>query len=139
MSFSHQSLWSARSRCKIDYGCSSSSSSSSGTNRRMLLQCERGTCALSSVGRRHKRGCTTNCDCGTTHSCTAGHAFSAGSCCTASRLHSWRRNPAPGDARSPLSLWPPSPSLSAALCLGSYPAREQAQEGIFFFFNAKSG
>lgn len=83
-------------------------------------------CSQRVSARRHKRGCVPNCD--ATHSCTADHAFSAGPCCTASRWRSWRRNPAPGDARSWLFLWPPSPSLSAALCLGSYPAGEQGRQ-----------
>lgn len=131
MSSLHESLWSACSRCKIELECISGSSST-GTNRRMLwCVCESAAPALSRVSaqrrrRRHKRGCVSNCD--ATHSCTADHAFSAGPCCTASRWHSWRRNPAPGDARSSLFLWPPSPSLSAALCLGSYPAGEQGRE-----------
>lgn len=39
MSSSHQSLWSACSRCKVECECiSSSSGSSTGTNRRMLLR-----------------------------------------------------------------------------------------------------
>lgn len=70
-----------------------------------------------------KRGCVSNCDCSVTHSCTAGHAFYAGSCCTVSRWHSWRKNLAPDNACCcrPFFLWAPSPSLS----LGSYPAEEQ--------------
>lgn len=129
------------SRCKIAHKCSSSSSGNSiGTNRRTLVVCERSTCALVCVRQRNKRGCVSNCDCGATHSCTAGHAFSAGPCHTASRWRSWRRNLAPDDAcccRS-LSLWPPSPFLSAALFLGSYPAEEQEQQAQRdFFFNAK--
>lgn len=125
------------SRCKIAHECiSSSGGSSTGTNRRTLVVCERSTCALVCVRRRNKRVCVSNCDCGATHSCTAGHAFSAGLCHTASRWRSWRRNLAPDDACCCrlLSLWPPSPFLSAALFLGSYPAEEQEQQAQREFF-----
>lgn len=71
---------------------------------------------------------------GVTHSCTAGHAFSAGSCCRASRWHSWRKSRAPGGGGS-LPLLPPPlqrrpPRLSAGPSLGSYPAGEQTQGGL---------
>lgn len=102
-----------------------------------MCVCERSTCALVCQA-ENKRGCVSNCDCGVTHSCTAGHAFSAASCCTVSRWHSWRKNLAPDNACSccccTLFLWLPSPSLSAALFLGSYPAEEQemqAQREVF--------
>lgn len=76
-----------------------------------------------------KRGCTSNCDCGVTHSCTAGRAFSAETCHTASRWHSWRKNPAPDNDYCGcfciFFLWPPCLSLFAALSLGSYPAEEE--------------
>ena len=73
-----------------------------------------------------KRGRVSNCDCGLTHSCTAGHAFYAGSCCTVSRWRSWRKNLTPDHACCcrPSFLWAPSPSLS----LGSYPAEEQDKQ-----------
>lgn len=81
--------------------------------------------------------------CGVTHSCTAGHSFSAGSCCTVSRWHSWRKSLAPDNGCCcccTLSLWPPcpSPSLSAALFLGSYPAEEQEKQTHRVVFVCKS-
>lgn len=82
-----------------------------------------------------KRGRMYICDCGVTHSCTAFHAFSANSCCTASRWRSWRRSLAQNDARCccccrscTLSLSPPCLSPSAALFLGSYPGEKKKEK-----------
>lgn len=71
-----------------------------------------------------------------THSCTAGYAFSAGSCCTVNRWHSWKKCQASNNAHCccfcTLSLWllslSPSPSLSDGLFLCSYPAEEQEKQ-----------
>lgn len=104
--------------------------------KRCKFVSERSTCALV-CQTENKRGCVYTCGCGVTHSCTAGHAFSAGSCCTVSRWHSWKKHLAPKNARCwfscrtlCLSLWPlaPSPSLFAALFLGSYPAEEREEQ-----------
>lgn len=101
---------------------------------------ERGTCAHMCPTEK-KRGCVYTCGCGVTHSCTAGHAFSAAPCCTTSTWHNWRRNLAPNDAHCcechTFSLWAPcpcpSPCLSEALFRGSYPAEEQGKRQIGFF------
>lgn len=99
---------------------------------------ERSTCAHM-CPTENKRGCVYTCGCGVTHSCTAGHAFSAAPCCTMSTWHNWRRNLAPNDAHCcechTFSLWAPcpSPSLSETLFRGSYPAEEQGKREIVFF------
>lgn len=103
---------------------------------------ERGTCAHMCPTEK-KRGCVYTCGCGVTHSCTAGHAFSAAPCCTTSTWHNWRRNLAPNDAHCcechTFSLWAPcpcpSPCLSEALFRGSYPAEEQGKRQIGFFMH----
>lgn len=88
----------------------------------------------------HLRVCVS-ASVGVTHSCTAGCAFAAGSCCRVSRWHSWRRTPVPagGCSRLHLHLHLRPPWLSAGLSLGSYPAGEQRQWGGVEELQARGG
>lgn len=128
------SVWLCRFVCVLE--CSNKwvsvhAGSSMGRNR-CEFACELSTCACV---RQAVCGCVYTCGCGATHSCTAGHAFSAASCRTMSRWHSWKKSLAPNHACCcsrccTLSLLSPSPSpsLSAALFLGSYPAEQQEKQ-----------